>query len=76
MTGIVELPAADKLITVSDQGQVVVSSLKSGEQLQSFCALEHSRYALKTLMELPERKAVLATDYSGKIHIWGYEPDV
>lgn len=27
-------------------------------------------------MELPERKSVLATDYSGKIHIWGYEPDV
>jgi len=53
-----------------------VSSLKSGEQLQSFCALEHSRYALKTLIELPERKAVLATDYSGKIHIWGYEPDI
>ena len=76
MTGMVALPEANKFITVSDQGQVIVAAISTGEELQSFCPLEWNRHALKSLIELPERKSIVATDHAGHVYIWSYEPEV
>ena len=34
------------------------------------------RHSLKTLIELPERGCIVATDYQGMIFIWNYDTTV
>lgn len=73
MTGIVALPEVNRVVSVSDSGLLVVAEISSGEEVQSvYPSLENSKYALKSLAELPGRQAIVATDISGKIYIFSY----
>jgi|LakMenEpi03Aug12_release.lakeMendotaPanAssembly.Ray.scaffolds.fasta_scaffold4556279_1 hypothetical protein len=70
------LPVANKLISVSDMGALIVSEISSGDELQSLFPVLPYRHALKTLVELPSRKNIVATDFMGRIFIWTYDPTV
>jgi hypothetical protein len=72
----VAIPQANQLITVSDQGCLIVSEITTGNELQTLYPMSPYKYSLKTLIELPERKSIVATDYQGTTYIWQYEPSV
>jgi hypothetical protein len=72
----VAIPQANQLITVSDQGCLIVSELTSGDELQTLYPVSPYRHAIKTLVELPDRKSIVATDYLGSTYIWNYDPSV
>lgn len=54
----------------------MVSEITSGEEIQILYPVYPFKHGLKTLIELPERKVIVATDYVGRIFIWNYEPTV
>ena len=55
---------------------MIVSEITTGNELQTLYPMSPYKYSLKTLIELPERKSIVATDYQGTTYIWQYEPSV
>lgn len=76
ITGMLAYPEANKIISVSDQGTLLVSELTTGDELQTLYPVYPYTYALKTLIDLPERGCIIASDSIGKIFIWSHDPTV